>query len=276
VPRRVEAGDVCQQNLSSADVGGRLFATDVLLAGLQGEAHGRPTLGVGADSHQPTGKGAGNRLIGGDERGVRSSEAHRHAKALCRADRNVGMQLCRRNCENARHEVSRNDCQAVDLVHRRDRLRPIGDRTTGCRQAEQGAEAAMGNLVDIADDQLDSDGLSTRCQDCDRLRMRVVMHHKPGAVGLRQPPCHGHRFRRGSGLVEQRGVGQIEAGELGHHRLKVEQRLEPALADLGLVGRVGRVPRRILEHVTNDYRGSDGAVVAHSDQTGSRLIPRRQ
>ena len=106
--------------------------------------------------------------------------------------------------------------------------------------------------------------------------MRVVVHDEPVAVGLRQPPRHGHRFGRSSGLVEQRGIGEIEAGELGHHRLEVEQRLEPALADLGLVRRVRGVPRRVLEHVANDHRGSDGAVVAHPDQAGSRLVERRK
>jgi hypothetical protein len=50
---------------------------------------------------------------------------------------------------------------------------------------------------------------------------------------------HGHRLGGGGGFVEQRGVGDVEAGQVGDHGLEIEQRFEPALRDLGLVGRVG-------------------------------------
>ena len=68
---------------------------------------------------------------------------------------------------------------------------------------------------------------------------------------------HGHRLGRGGGLVEQRGVGEVEAGQVHHHLLEVQQRLQPALADLGLVGRVGGVPARVLQHVALDHRRRD-------------------
>src|SRR3546814_2099946 len=46
-----------------------------------------------------------------------------------------------------------------------------------------------------------------------------------------------HRFGRGRRLVEHRGVRHRHAGQVHDHGLVVEQRLEPALADFGLVGR---------------------------------------
>ena len=49
------------------------------------------------------------------------------------------------------------------------------------------------------------------------------------------------------------------------HRLEVQQRLEPALADLRLVRRVRRVPGRVLEHVAPDHRRREGVVVAQAD-----------
>ena len=64
----------------------------------------------------------------------------------------------------------------------------------------------------------------------------------------------------------------LEPGEVGDHRLEVEQRLEPALADLGLVRRVRGVPGRVLEHVALDHRRRDRAVVAHADQAGARPV----
>ena len=74
------------------------------------------------------------------------------------------------------------------------------------------------------------------------------------------------RFGHGRRFVEQRGGGDRQAGQFGDQRLEVEQHLQPALADLGLVGRVGRVPGRILEQVALDDRRHEAAVVAGADE----------
>ncbi len=57
-------------------------------------------------------------------------------------------------------------------------------------------------------------------------------------------------------------------------RLEVEQHFQPALADLGLVGRVGRVPGRILEQIALDDRRHDGAVVAGADEALQHRVRR--
>jgi hypothetical protein len=79
-------------------------------------------------------------------------------------------------------------------------------------------------------------------------------------------PRQHHAFGRGGGLVEHRGVGDGHAGEVADHRLEVHQRLEPALADLGLVRRVRGVPGRVLEDVALDDAGRVRAVVALADE----------
>ena len=66
------------------------------------------------------------------------------------------------------------------------------------------------------------------------------------ARGNDHPPrpaaaAHGHQHRlghRAAAVVEAR-VGDVHAGQLRDERLVLEQRLEVALAHLGLVGRVG-------------------------------------
>ena len=105
-------------------------------------------------------------------------------------------------------------------------------------------------------------------------RLRVAVGVGEEAVGLVAPDAvgHGHGLGGGGGLVEQRGVGQLHAGEVGHHLLEVEHGLEAALADLGLVGRVGGVPARVLQDVAQDHRRGVGAVVAHADQRGGRAV----
>jgi hypothetical protein len=63
---------------------------------------------------------------------------------------------------------------------------------------------------------------------------------------------HGHGLGRGGGFVEQRGVGDVEPGEVRDQRLEIEQRLEPALADLRLIGRIGGIPGGVLQDVALD------------------------
>src|SRR5690606_15623871 len=84
-------------------------------------------------------------------------------------------------------------------------------------------------------------------------------------VGPRGPPGEQHPLDDGGALVEHRGVRGREPGEVGDHGLEVEERLEPSLRDLGLVGRVRRVPAGVLEHIALDHRGRVGAVVAEPD-----------
>ena len=83
---------------------------------------------------------------------------------------------------------------------------------------------------------------------------------------------HGHRFGRGGAFVEQRRIGDLEPGEIGDHGLEIQQGFQPALADLGLIWRVGRVPGRILQDVALDHRRQDRAVIALPDQRCADLI----
>ena len=66
----------------------------------------------------------------------------------------------------------------------------------------------------------------------------------------RRAPCrvrpvtvdgHQHGLGHGAAAVVEAGVGDVHAGQLADERLILEERLQAALAGLGLVGRVGRV-----------------------------------
>ncbi len=91
-----------------------------------------------------------------------------------------------------------------------------------------------------------------------------------------EPTRHRHALGGCRRLVEQRGVGDIQAGEVRDHRLEIEKDFEPALGDLGLIRGVGGVPGGIFEHVPLDHGGRDGVVISETDQRGDNLILRRQ
>jgi hypothetical protein len=100
----------------------------------------------------------------------------------------------------------------------------------------------------------------------DGLREAGLVDEEHVRLRLRHAARDCHRLGGGGGFVEQRGVGELQAGEVDHHLLEVEERFEAALGDLGLVGRVRGVPARVLEHVAQDHRGRVSAVVALTDQ----------
>ena len=68
-------------------------------------------------------------------------------------------------------------------------------------------------------------------------------------AGLRRSPAQRHRLGGRRRFVEQGGVGDVEAAQIGHHRLEVEEGLESPLRDLRLVRRVRGVPGRVLQDV---------------------------
>ena len=252
----VHRGDHGQQHLGGADVGGRLVAADVLLAGLQREPVGRAALGVDRDADQPAGQVPLE--PGGDrhEAGVRAAVEERDAEALRGADDDVGAELARRLQQGERQQVGGDHGERVALVGGVDHRARVADPAGRAGVLDQhAAQLAVGQPVgEVGDDDLDAHRLGAGADHVDGLRQRVgVDHERAGRLAVR-PAYERHRLGRGGALVEQRGVGGRQAGEVADHGLEVEQRLEPALRDLGLVRRVGGVPAGVLEHVAPDHR----------------------
>ena len=104
--------------------------------------------------------------------------------------------------------------------------------------------------------------------------MNIGIDEKRFCLRLRGALGQRHGLGRGGCFIEQRGVGDVEPGEVADHGLEVEQRFQPALADLGLIRRIGRVPGRVLQNVALDHRRQDGAVIALADQRGEHLVLR--
>lgn len=79
---RIHRGHHCQQHLRGADVGSRLVAANVLLAGLQGKSVSGLALGVDGNTDQATRHFAFQRVFASHETRMRATETERHTEAL--------------------------------------------------------------------------------------------------------------------------------------------------------------------------------------------------
>ena len=263
-----------QQHLRGADVGGGLLAADVLLAGLQGQAVGGIAVGVDRNPDQAAGHGALVGVAAGHERRVRAAEAERHAEALAVADHDVRAPFARRLDQGQREQVGGHGDDALARMHRIGQGGMVGDGAEGVGVLQQHAEAVhTRRLGGRADLQVDAQAVGTRAHHLQGLRVHVVGDVEQVGLRLGRALGQGHGLGRGAGLVQQRGVGDVHAGQVGAHLLEVDQRLHAALGDLGLVGRVGGVPGRVLQDVAQDDVGRVGAVVALADEAAEDVVP---
>ena len=130
----------------------------------------------------------------------------------------------------------------------------------------------MRNNEWVADDAADPLRLRPRLHHRDGLRVTVGRDEKAIASVVAEMLAHRHRLGGGSRFIQQRRVGQWQAGQVAHHRLKVHQRFEPALRDLRLVRRILRVPSRVFHDVPQNHRRSDRVVIPHADQRTVHLV----
>ena len=132
-------------------------------------------------------------------------------------------------------------------------------------------ERAENRLVEfegrkISHDDLDPERARPGLHDLDRLRMTIIRDEKYCASASGRGAAERHGLGRGGPFVEQRSIGNIERRQVGDHRLKIQERFEPALCDLRLVRRVGGVPSGILQDVSlNDWR-RNRVVIAGADK----------
>ena len=124
----VHGGDHGEQHLCGADVGGRLVAADVLLAGLQGEPVGGAALDVDGDADESTGQVPLQALGDGHEAGVRAAVEQRHPEPLGRPDHDVGPELSRRLEQRQRQQVGGHHDEGVALVGRIDQRARVDAR----------------------------------------------------------------------------------------------------------------------------------------------------
>ncbi len=275
MPHRVHAGAHREQHLRGADVARRLLAADVLLARAERHAQAGPAGAVLRDADDAPGELPLVLVLRREKRRVRAAVTEWHAETLRVADGDVGAPLAGRHEQREREQVGRGRDQRARLVRALGERAEVARAAVGGRILHQRADDAARELerVGIGDHDVHALRRGARSHDGDRLRMALLVHQED-RVGprLHDGVGHVHRFGGRRGLVEQRCVRDGQRREVGDHRLEIEQRLEPALGDLGLVGRVRRVPARVLEDVPQDHRGRHRVVVAHAEIRTEHLV----
>jgi len=206
---------------------------------------------------------------------VRAAEAVGDAEPLGRAHGDVGAQLPGRAQQGERQQVGGHDQLGAALFDLRGQRGQVAHGTAGARVLHQRPEERpLGQAGgQIGDHDLDAQRQRAGAHHLDGLRQHIGVHQEGAAgLGLGQPVRQRHRLGRGGALIQHGGVGHRQAGQVGHHGLEVQQRLQPALGDLRLVGGVGGVPAGVLQHVAQDHPGGDGAVVAQPDHGGQHPV----
>src|SRR5262249_27963353 len=105
----------------------------------------------------------------------------------------------------------------------------------------------------------------------DRLWMTIVSDKKRFAVRNGRITKR-HCFAGGGCFVQQGCIRNIERRQIYDHLLEIEQRLEPALRELRLVGCVSSVPPWVLKNVSLDDGRRDAIRIAAADERARDLV----
>ena len=263
----VHAGHIGQQHLAGADVGVGFFAADVLLAGLQRHAQRGLAFGIDGHANDAARRRALHVVAEGKVGSVRAAKAHRHAKALGVTQGHVGAHFCWRLQRHQCHHVGCHDGYTTFGFDCRNVRGQIQHVAGFAGVLEQRAKVvAMTGFFRVTQYQLETEVLGTGFQYVQCLRQHAAIHKETVAFYLGSTACQRHAFGGGGGFVQQRGVGDVQTGEVDHHLLVVQQRFQAALGDFGLVRGVGGVPARVFQHVTQDHAGGNHRVVTHADK----------
>ena len=275
----VEADHRGHQRRGGADVRGGLLAFDVLFAHLERHAQGAVAQTVHRDADDAAREVALEGFAGGHVAGARAAEAHRGAEALGRADGDVGAPLARSLEQREREQVGDGRDHRAPGVCRGGEGGVVAHGAVGGRILHDRAELAARKFVFVVfvDDQFDAERFAAREQHVECLGEDVAVDEElvaPLLDGLARAAGEHHQHRLGGrrALVEQRAVADLHPRQRDDGGLEVEQRLEAALRDLGLIGGVGGVPGGILEDVAHDGGRYGAGVVPHADERAQDAV----
>ena len=83
---------------------------------------------------------------------------------------------------------------------------------------------------------------------------------------------HGHCFCSSRAFVQQRRVGDGQAGHVADHGLEIEQCLQTTLSNFSLVRGVLGVPTGILKNIAGNNRRGNRTIIAEADIGAENLV----
>ena len=263
----VHRGDHGEENLRRADITRRFVAADMLFAGLEREPVTGAAGRIVGNADEPAGHVAFVGVAGGEVGRVRPAKSERNAEALGAADGDIRAEFAGWLQQRERENVRRDHEERTGAVCGFGERFVIVNRAVGRGILDERPENRFVEfeLRKISHDHFDAERLRARLNDFDRLRVAIVGHEKSCSTPDRGV-AERHRFGGGGGFIEERRVRDIERGQIGDHRLEIQERFEPALRDFGLIGRVSGIPTGILEDVPLDHRWRDGIGIARADE----------
>ena len=268
-----------QQCLRGADVAGGLVALDVLLTGLQGHAQCRAALAVLAHTDDAARDDALEIVLAGKEGRMWPAIAHRHSETLAVAQYHIGTPRTGALQQHKAHDVGSHGYERPHGMHLFGKGGKAFHLTVLGRILQHGTVKLLGDvhLFVVAYHQFDAQRTATGDEQVDGLREAIGRDEELAdaclLLGARTGIVeHDHRLRSGSGLIEQRCVGDLQPCQVADHCLEIEQCLQAALGYLGLIGRIGGVPSRILQHIAFHHVGHNAVVVAQSDIRAVELV----
>ena len=255
---QVDRGGERQQGLVGADVAGRLVAADVLLARTHRHDVGALAVQVGRHPDEAAGDLADQGLGRGEDAEIRAAVLRGDPERLALAGRDVRAIRAGRGQDGQADRLDDGDeqgaggvRQAADLGHRLEQAEEVGlgRDDPGDRPVRVGQHPLEGGEIGRAG------GLALG-HERDLLEIQAAREVGPGrgpvvgvdaardedALAAGRPAGHQRGLGRGRRPVVVRGGHDVEVDQLGQQRLVLVDALEGALADLGLVRRVGRVP----------------------------------
>ena len=251
----------------------------MLLAGLECHAKCGIAIHVNGSTNDASGHKALVGVLASEECGMRTAVAHRNSESLRRTKDDVGTPASGRRQQGQRQNVGSYGQAHLVAGTGSAELDVIAYGTAGSRVLHKGSKKLVGGLKAhrIAKHQLYADGLSAGLKQGLGLGVDVVVDKKLKGIALLLIAAaggkqKGHGLSSSCRLVEQRSVGNFHPGQVNHHRLVVEQRLEAALGNLSLVGRVGGVPSWVFENVALNYCRQCCRVVSLTDVAGKNLV----
>ena len=261
-PRQVDEAGQGEQRLVRGDVGGRLLPANVLLPGLQGEDIAALARGVYRLADDPARHTADQVRAGGQEAVVRPAVGLVVARRLALADGDRAAVVARRLEHAERDRVDVRDRERSRVRRGGGEVRGRLEATEEVRLLEDRARRVLGGVAELGRvghavtvrhlDDLEPEARSVGLDHLAHLRVDGFRDDDAGTARCMLRDVAGVGGDRGA--VVSGGVGDVEAGQLADRSLVLEDRLQDALAHLGLVRRVRRQQLPAREHGVDDGR----------------------